>query len=69
MTYVQVGGTAGTAWEKKWWEEAYQSKLQLLQVHMSGPFALPRPSNATQSCVLNSSSQNLVTFHRTRTQV
>ena len=29
---MQVGGKAGFAWEKKWWEEAYESKLQNLQV-------------------------------------
>ena len=29
---MQVGGKAGFAWEKKWWEEAYDSKLQKLQV-------------------------------------
>ena len=29
---LQVGGNAGFAWEKRWWEEAYDSKLQKLQV-------------------------------------
>ena len=32
---VQVGGKAGFAWEKKWWEEVYESKLQKLQVLIS----------------------------------
>ena len=59
VTCVQVGGTASAAWEKKWWEEAYQSKLQQLQVHESGHFAAPRPCEATCSLCLSPPSFKL----------
>ena len=44
---MQVGGKSTYAWEKKWWEDAFNVKATGIQVSQARPFAGARSGSTS----------------------